>query len=63
MLFHNILLTVGLTLQRWFVKLVEENETQWEKLLVPVLLAYRTSNKQAPTKHSPFLLMYDGQGT
>ena len=45
------------TLQRSLLKMVEENQNEWEKYLDPVLFAYRTS-KQASTKYSPFFLMY-----
>lgn len=45
------------TLQRSLLKMVEENQNEWEKYLDPVLFAYRTS-KQASTKYSPFFLLY-----
>lgn len=45
------------TLQRALLKIVEENENQWNKFLDSVLFAYRTS-RQSSTKYSPFYLMY-----
>ena len=45
------------TLQRALLKMVQENENQWDKYLDSVLFAYRTS-KQASTQFSPFYLMY-----
>ena len=45
------------TLQRALLKMVEENENQWDKFLDSVLFAYRSS-QQASTKYSPFYLMY-----
>ena len=45
------------TLQRALLKMVNENENQWDKFLDSVLFAYRTS-RQASTKYSPFFLMF-----
>ena len=45
------------TLQRSLLKMVGENEDEWENYLESVLFAYRTS-KQASTKYSPFYVMY-----
>lgn len=45
------------TLQRSLLKMIEENEHNWESFLDPVLFAYRTS-KQASTKYSPFFVLY-----
>ena len=45
------------TLQRSLVKLVNNNQDDWDELLDGVLFAYRTS-RQKSTKFSPFELMY-----
>ena len=45
------------TLQRSLLKMVEQNENEWENYLDSVLFSYRTS-KQASTKFSPFFLLY-----
>ena len=45
------------TLQRALLKMVDENQSQWDKFLDSVLFACRT-NKQSSTKYSPFFLMY-----
>ena len=45
------------TLQRSLLKMVKQNENEWENYLDSVLFAYRTS-KQASTKFSPFFLLY-----
>ena len=45
------------TLQRALLKMVQENENQWDKYLDSVLFAYRTS-KHASMQYSPFFLMY-----
>ena len=45
------------TLQRALLKMVEENQNEWDKFLDSVLFAYRTS-KQSSTKFSPFFFMY-----
>ena len=45
------------TVQRSLLKMVKENENEWETYLESVLFAYRTS-KQASTKYSPFYLLY-----
>lgn len=45
------------TVQRAILKMVEENQNEWDKFLDSVLFAYRTS-KQCSTKFSPFFLMY-----
>ena len=46
------------TLQRSLLKMVDENQNQWNKSLDSVLFAYRSS-RQASTKYSPFYLMYN----
>ena len=45
------------TLQRALLKMIDENQSDWDKYLDSVLFAYRTS-KQASTKFSPFFLLY-----
>lgn len=45
------------TLQRGLLKMVDDNQSEWDKFLDSVLFAYRTS-KQASTKFSPFFLLY-----
>ena len=45
------------TLQTALIKLVNENQTDWEDHLSAVLFAYRTTQQKA-TKFSPFELMY-----
>lgn len=45
------------TLQHSLVKVVKENQTDWDEKLDGVLFAYRTS-KQKSTKLSPFELMH-----
>ena len=45
------------TLQRGLLKMVNDNQNEWDKFLDSVLFAYRTS-KQASTKFSPFFLLY-----
>ena len=45
------------TLQRALIKMIEENQSEWDKFLDSVLFAYRTS-KQASTQFSPFFLLY-----
>ena len=50
------------TLQRALLKMVDENESEWDKFLDSVLFAYRTC-KQASTKYSPFFLMYEREPT
>ena len=45
------------TLQRSLVKVVNENQTDWDEKLDGVLFAYRTA-KQKSTKLSPFELMH-----
>ena len=44
-------------LQRAIMKMVEENQNEWDKFLDSDLFAYCTS-KQSSTKFSPFFLMY-----
>ena len=50
------------TLQRALLKMVDENESEWDKFLDSVLFVYRTC-KQASTKYSPFFLMYEREPT
>ena len=45
------------TLQRSLLKMIDENQNEWNKYLDSVLFAYRTS-KQASTRFSPFFLLY-----
>ena len=45
------------TLQRSLVKLVNDNQNDWDELLDGVLFAYRTA-KQKSTQVSPFELTY-----
>ena len=45
------------TLQRSLVKLVNDNQNDWDELLDGVLFAYRTSIQKS-TQVSPFELMY-----
>ena len=45
------------TLQRSLLKMVDDNENEWDNYLDSVLFAYRTS-KQASTTFSPFFLLY-----
>ena len=45
------------TLQRSLVKVVNENQTDWDEKLDGILFAYRTAT-QTSTKYSPFELMY-----
>ena len=45
------------TLQRALLKMIDENQSDWDKYLDSVLFAYHTS-KQASTKFSPFFLLY-----
>jgi len=45
------------TLQRSLVKVVNENQDDWDEYLDGVLFAYRTS-KQKSTKFTPFEIMY-----
>ena len=45
------------TLQRGLLKMINDNQNEWDKFLDSVLFAYRTS-KQASTKFSPFFLLY-----
>ena len=45
------------TLQRTLLKMIDDNQNEWDKFLDSVLFAYRTS-KQASTKFSPFFLLY-----
>ena len=45
------------TLKSMLVKLVEKNCKNWDKLLGPVLLAYRTS-PHSSSGETPFFLMY-----
>ena len=45
------------TLQRSLVKLVNNNQNDWDELLDGVLFAYRTA-KQKSTQVSPFELVY-----
>ena len=45
------------TLQRALLKMIDENQSDWDKYLDSVLFAYCTS-KQASTKFSPFFLLY-----
>ena len=42
---------------RALIKMIEENQSEWDKLFDSVLFAYRTS-KQASTQFSPFFLLY-----
>lgn len=50
------------TLQRSLRKLVNEDQTDWDKYIDPVLFAYRTS-RQDSSKYTPFYLMYGRQAT
>ena len=45
------------TLQRGLLKMVNDNQNEWDKFLDSVLFVYRMS-KQASTKFSPFFLLY-----
>ena len=45
------------TLQRSFIKFVNNNQNDWDEKLDGVLFAYRTS-KHASTQVTPFELMY-----
>ena len=45
------------TLQRCLLKVVNDNQTNWDERLDGALFAYRTA-KQKSTKISPFELMY-----
>ena len=45
------------TLQRALIKMIEENQCEWDKFLDSVLFAYRTS-KRASTQLSLFFLLY-----
>ena len=50
------------TLQRALLKMIDENQSEWDKFLDSVLFAYRTS-KQASTTFSPFFLLYGREPT
>ena len=50
------------TLQRALLKMMDENQNEWDKFLDSVLFAYRTS-KQASTKFSHFFLLYGREPT
>lgn len=45
------------TLQRGLLKMVDDQQNEWDKFLDLVFFAYRTS-KQASSRFSPFFLLY-----
>ena len=49
--------TIQSNFQRSLLKMVKQNENEWENYLDSVLFVYRTS-KQASAKFSPFFLLY-----
>ena len=54
---NGLCVRMNQTLERALLKVVNEEQSDWDKYLDPILFAYRTS-KQKSTKYTPYEMVF-----